>query len=202
MKKIRTLAALWLGVMALLIAGVNSPAQSANTSTNTPALTGQFAELARLALKSDEAGALPAKLSGLLWPDAAKHSYKVQKLSMPDKAGERFFLLRTDNHHDVVLVHRTENQPNETTKYRKDFYYRATMGGDLVLALSAKFRFEIDDVDNELLKDLTFQPYGGGGTNSQPMTSDVQKKFETEKKYWLGVQKKLAKTLRRKEKSE
>lgn len=201
MKEIRTLLALWLGVMALLITGVNSPAQSTNNGTNTPALTGQFAELAKLALKSDEGGALPAKLSGLLWPDAAKHSYKVQKLSMPDKSGERFFLLRTDNH-DLVLVHRTENQPDENTKYRREFYYRATMGGELVLALSAKFRFEIDDVDNELLKDLKFQPYGGGGTNSQPMTSDVQKKFETEKKYWLGVQKKIAKTLRRKEKSE
>ncbi len=204
MKRKLKLVAAGLSLLAILIATSRAQSQPANT-TNAPAPTGQFAELARLAMKSEEGGTLPVKLSGLLWPDAAKHAYKIKKISMPGKNEheERFFFFRADSQ-DVVLVHRTETK-KEDTEYRKEFYYRATINGDLALVLSATFHFEIDDVDNELLKDMSFETYGeksGESHKPLPITKELRDKFEIEKKYWLGIQKKLAKKHGAREKAE
>jgi hypothetical protein len=206
-KELRSFLAVGFSTLSLLIATTGAQAQSTNktdkseSETNAPFI-GPFAGLAKLAIVSDDDRKLPAKLTSILWPDAAKLKYKVKKLSMPvSEREERLFCLRTDSR-DVVMMHRTDTQPDENTKYRRENYYLAGTNGDLVLALSVKFRFEIDDVDNELLRDVKLQTYGGTavveGQKPEPITKDIKSRYEAEKKYWLGMQKKLAKAMKQK----
>ncbi len=185
-------------MIALLAQANDAAAQSASTTntvaTNAP-VTGQLGGLAQLAMKTHDEDKLPAKLCGWLWPNSGNHKYAVKKFSMPTRDEERLFCLRTDNQ-DVVLMHRVETKPDENTKKRKEIYYRTTARGDLVLALVVRFEFNIDDVDNEILKKVTYETYGevsGDGKKPLAITADLRTQFEAEKKYWLGMQKKLGK---------
>jgi hypothetical protein len=121
---------------------------------------------------------------------------------MPGKHAdeERMFCLRRETQ-DIVLGRFTVDKPDSESKVREEFYYRTTVQGDLVLALTATFQFTIDDVDNELLKKVTWQTYGevaGDGTKPLPITPDLKAEFEAEKKLWLAVEKKLSKQRRAK----
>lgn len=207
MKALRVFLTVGLGTLALFIAASGAQAQSTNktdkseSETNAPFI-GPFAGLDKLAMVSEDDKKLPVKLASVLWPEPAKLKYKVKKLSMPvSEREERMFGLRTDNR-DVVMMHRTDTQPDENTKYRREYYYLAGTNGDLRLALSVKFRFEIDDVENELLRDVNLQIYGGAtvvdGQKPEPITKDIQSKFEAEKKYWLKMQKKVARSMKKK----
>lgn len=180
-------------MIALLAQTNNGAAQSAN-GTNAP-ITGQLAGLTQLAMNVHTQDELPAKLCGMLWPKSGSHKYSIKKFSTTADGVQRLFCLRTDNQ-ELVLIHRVETKPSEDTKNREEFYYRTTAKGDLVLALSAVFEFTIDDVDNELLKKVTYETYGevsGDGKKPFAMTSTIKADFEVEKKYWLKTQKKLAK---------
>jgi len=198
MKRILNFLAAGLSLMAIFAQVNNASAQSAS-ATNVP-VTGQLAGLAQLARNAGAEDELPARLCGVLWPNSGKHNYTVKKFSMPTKQEERLFCVRTNNQ-DIVLVNAVETKPNEDTKKRKEIYYRTTVKGDLVLAVSVNFDFTIDDVDNELLKKVTFTTYGdvsGDGSKPLAITADVRAKFEAEKKYWLGLEKKLGKKGRNK----
>jgi hypothetical protein len=189
MKRIR----IWLAVGLSVIALINAKAQS-TAATNAPA-TGQLAELARLAATAYGEDELPARLCNLLWPNSGNHKYPVRKFSMPSGHDQRLFCLRTNNQ-DIIIVHTIETKPDENTKRRKEFYYRTTAKGDLVLAVSVSFEFEIDELDNETIRKLTSETYGdvsGDGKKPLPITADMLAKFEAEKKYWLGLEKKIRK---------
>ncbi|HZQ48193.1 MAG TPA: hypothetical protein VFC07_14350 [Verrucomicrobiae bacterium] len=193
MKRIRKLLAAGLSLMVLITQANHAAAQSANP-TNAPA-TGPLAGLAQLAMSARGEDQLPAKLCSLLWPNSGNHKYAVRKYSMPTGREQRFFCLRTNNQ-DIVIVHAVETKPDEQTKKRKEWYYRTTAKGELILALSVLFEFEIDDQDNDILKKLTYQTYGevsGDGKKPLAITDEVRAKFEVEKKYWLGLEKKIRK---------
>lgn len=206
-KELRQFLVVGFSALVLLLGATGTPAQSTNktdkgeSETNAP-FVGPFAGLAKLAMAADDDRKLPTKLTSILWPNAAKLKYKVKKLSMPvSEHEERLFCLRTDNR-DVVMMHRTDTQPDENTKYRREYYYLAGSNGDLMLALTVKFRFEIDDVDNDILKDVNLQTYGGttvvDGQKPESITKDIRSKYEAEKKYWLSTQKKVAKAMKKK----
>lgn len=196
MKRLQIFLTVGLGLVAILVRANDAAPQLAGT-TNLPP-TGQLAGLAQLAMKTEAEDELPAKLCGLLWPSSGNHKYSVKKFSMPTHEAERIFCVRTNNQ-DIVLVDAMETKPNEDTKKRKEIYYRTTAKGDLVLALIVRFEFNIDDVDNELLKKVTYETYGevsGDGKKPLAITDDLRAKFEAEKKFWLGLQKKLGKKRR------
>ncbi|HEY3915000.1 MAG TPA: hypothetical protein VGN61_10985 [Verrucomicrobiae bacterium] len=201
MKRIRNFLAAGLGLMAILAQVNDAAAQTASATnavaTNAP-LTGQLAGLAQMAMKIHAEEGLPTKLCGLLWPNSGNHKYSIKKFSMPTRDEERLFCLRTDNQ-DVVLTHRVETKPDEDTKKRKEVYYRTTAKGDLVLAVVVRFEFNIDDVDNEILKKVTYETFGAvSGDGKKPLAIDdnIRANFEAEKKYWLKSQKKLGKMVR------
>jgi hypothetical protein len=193
MRQIRNLLAAGLGVIAILAQTNMASAQSAN-GTNAP-VTGQLAGLTQLAMDIHAEDELPAKLCGMLWPKSGSHKFSIKKFTTSTGDGQRLFCLRIDNQ-DVVLLRRVETKPSEDTKNREEFYYRTTAKGDLVLALTAAFEFTIDDVDNEIFKKVTYETYGevsGDGKKPFAMTATIKADFEAEKKYWLKMQKKLAK---------
>lgn len=201
MKRIRNFLAAGLGMIAILAQANVAAAQTASATnavaTNAP-LTGQLARLAQLAVKVHDADELPAKLSSLLWPNSGSHKYSVKRFSMPAEDGERLFCVRTDNQ-DLVLTRRVETKPDENTKKRKEVYYRTTAKGDLVLVVIARFEFNIDDVDNEILKKVTYETFGevsGDGKKPLAIDDDIRANFEAEKKIWLKSQKKLGKMVR------
>ena len=79
---------------------------------------------------------------------------------------------------------------------RREYYYRANAKGGLALALTATFQFTITDVDDDVLKNVTSQTYGetaGDGTQPLAITPEIKAKFETEKKFWLKLEKSLKK---------
>lgn len=188
-------------MIALLAQANEAAAQSAGATnavaTKAPA-TGPLAGLAQLAMKTQDENELPTKLCGLLWPNSGNHKYAIRKFSMPTGGEERLFCLRTDNQ-DILLTHRVETKPDESTKKRREIYYRTTAKGELVLAVVVRFEFTIDDVDNEILKKATYETYGevsGDGKKPLAITADLLARFEAEKKYWLGLHKKLGKMVR------
>ena len=174
-------------------------AQPPAVATNAP-VAGPLAGLVRLAMKLGIEDDLPARLSGLLWPGpGASQKCAVKKISLAAKGGGRFFILRTDNQ-NIVLLHFTETKPDNDSRIRREFYYCTTSQGDLALALSATFQFAKDDVDNELLKKVTWQTYGtaaGDGSKPLPITADIRTQFEAEKKIWLGQENQLKKLERK-----
>jgi hypothetical protein len=201
MKIIRNFLTVGLSMIAFLALLNDAAAQSASATnavvTNAP-VTGPLAGLVQLAIKNHTEDELPAKLCGLLWPNSGNHKYFVKKFALPIEHEQRIFCLRTDNQ-DIVLVHTYETKPDEQSKKRKEYYYRTTAKGDLALAVIARFEFTIDDVDNELLKKVTYETYGevsGDGKKPLAITDDIRADFEAEKKLWLKSQKKLGKKAR------
>jgi hypothetical protein len=181
---------------ATLFANFTSRAQD----TNFPAgkLAGVAHSISIVGLDDD----LPAKLCVLLWPEGGQKQKKleIKKMSSPAKDEGRVFILRPDNH-SIVLMHYTESKNADDTKSRKETYYRTTSQGDLTLALTANFQFTLDELEGEHLKKVTWQTYGqtsGDGSKPRPIDSDMQGKFEAEKKFWLGMEKKLKKMEKKK----
>jgi hypothetical protein len=185
-------------VLAIALAGVCNLFAQTNTDTNAMVF-GPLGGLEKSATKLGVEQNLPAKLSALLWQDFAKGEKKcaVKKMTLPGKhdGDARIFCVRKDNQ-DIVLMQRVESKPDTRSILRREFYYRTTAQGDLLLALTATFQFGIDDVDNEILKSATWDTYGDtaiAGAKARPFTADIKAEFDEEKKFWLAQEKKLKK---------
>ena len=161
--------------------------------------TGPLAGLEQATTKVGFDDQMPAKLSGLLWPaaDTGNKKCAVKKISVEGTSEDdkRMLIVRMDNG-DIVFAHTTVSKPKADAKLRREYYYRANAKGGLELALTATFQFEITDVDDDVLKNVTSETYGGtAGYGGKPLaiTSEVKAKFEAEKKFWLKQEKSLKK---------
>ncbi len=170
----------------------------AATNTNV-VVTGPLAGLEQATVKLGFDDQMPAKLCGLLWPAPGTVQKKcaVRKVEVDGKTEDdkRILIARLDNG-DVVLAHTTVIKPHEDSKIRHEYYYRANAKGDLALALEATFLFTITDVDNDVLKRVTWDTYGaaaGDGGPALAITPEVKAQFEAEKKFWFKQEKSLKK---------
>jgi hypothetical protein len=187
-------------IMVLCAGGLAVPGafgQAAGGINTAP--TGPLAGLEESTMKLGFKDKIPAKLCGMLWPTAGTNQQKfaVKKVAVQgkDETEKRILIVRLDNY-DIIIAHFTETKPTEDSKIRRESYYRTTAKGDLVLALKATFQFSISDVDNDVLKDVTFDTYGetaGDGETPLPMTPDIKAQFMAERKFWLKTQKSLKK---------
>jgi hypothetical protein len=161
--------------------------------------TGPLAGLQEATTKVGFDDQMPAKLSGLLWPTPgiAPKKCAVMKVGVEGTSEDdkRILIERVDNG-DIVFAHIITSKPEADTKMRREYYYRANAKGGLALALTATFQFTITDVDDDVLKNVTSQTYGetaGDGTQPLAITPEIKAKFETEKKFWLKLEKSLKK---------
>ena len=166
------------------------------------AATGPFAGLAGATAKVGSEDKIPAKLCALLWPALGTNQQNciVKKVSIAGKDPHemKYLILRPDNH-DVVMARVTASEPKDDMKSREERYYLTTAQGDLALALEVTFVFKVNDVDSDVLKNVTLQAYGQtpGARDTLPVTPEVKANFETEKKFWLGQEKQLKKQARK-----
>jgi hypothetical protein len=189
-------------VLTLMICGgpaglPRAAAQSAATefSPITDTLSGLADAVAKVGLADD----LPGRLTMLLWPapGGAQKKCAIKKVALEGttEGDKRMLILRLDNQ-DLVFAHFDESHPSATTKVRHEFYYRTTTEGNLTLALTATFQYEISDVEAEILKKVTWTTFGsqaGDGGKPVPMTADIRAQFESEKKLWWSQEKRIKK---------
>jgi hypothetical protein len=186
--------------MALCIGAFIAPRArgQAVTGTNT-SFTGPLAGLGKAAAKAGFDDKIPAKLCRLLWPasGAVTTNCAVRKVAMEGDSEDekRMILVRMDTH-DIVFAHTIVTKPKEDLKMRREYYYRVNARGDLALALKATFRFNISDVDNDVLQSVSWETYGekaGDDGETLAITPEVTAQFKVEKKFWLKQEKAMNK---------
>jgi hypothetical protein len=167
---------------------------------NAP-LAGPLAGVAEATAKVGFKDKIPAKLCALLWPALGTNQDNciVRKVAIAGKEPHelKYLIVRLDNR-DVVMARVTASEPKDDMKLREERYYLTTAQGDLALALEVTFEFKVNDVDSDVLKNVTWQAYGQTpGGETLPVTPEVKEQFETEKKFWLKQEKSLKKQARK-----